>query len=78
MEDALIRRLAIILVGTVLLGLLGFFLLAWRPAIAPIAPPAAASFPAESIAKGAILSADGHCASCHTGPEDHRLLADIG
>ena len=65
-EDSLIRRVAIAIVAAAALGLLSFFLLAWRPAIAPIEPPSRASFPAESIAKGEILSAAGHCAACHT------------
>jgi mono/diheme cytochrome c family protein len=65
---ALIWRIAIATVGAALVGLLGFFVLAWRPTIAPIEPPSRASFSQESIAKGAILSAAGHCAACHTGP----------
>src|SRR5580658_1145334 len=62
----MIRRIAIAIVAAAVLGLLGFFLLAWRPAIAPIEPPSRASFPAESIAKGETLAAAGHCAACHT------------
>src|SRR3984893_5934612 len=54
------------LVGVALLGLLGFSALAWRPAIAPIDPPAAASFPTELIAKGQALAGAGYCAVCHT------------
>src|SRR3984893_17264994 len=66
MEDALIRRVAIAIVAAAVLGLLGFSLLAWRPAIAPIEPPSRANFPAEAIAKGEILAAAGHCAACHS------------
>jgi len=66
MEGALIRRIAIAIVAAAVLGLVGFFLLAWRPAIKPIEPPNRANFPAESIAKGEILSGAGHCAACHT------------
>src|SRR5713101_1504990 len=66
MEGALIRRIAIAIVAAAALGLLGLFLLAWRPAIAPIEPPSRANFPAESIAKGEILAAAAHCAACHT------------
>ena len=62
----MIRRIAIAIVAAAVLGLLGFFLLAWRPAIAPIEPLSRASFPAESIAKGEILAAGGHCGACHT------------
>jgi len=62
------RRRALIgfLVAT-FLGL-GFFLLAWRPSIAPIPPPSLSSFSAELVSKGETLSAIGHCAACHTQP----------
>ena len=62
----MVRRIAIAMVAAAVLGLLGFFLLAWRPAIAPIEPPSRTNFPAESIAKGETLAAAGHCAACHT------------
>jgi mono/diheme cytochrome c family protein len=62
----MVRRIALAMTAAAVLGLLGFVLLAWRPAIAPIAPPTPASFPAKSIAKGAILSAAAHCVACHT------------
>jgi mono/diheme cytochrome c family protein len=48
------------------LGLLGFGALAWRPAIAPISPPASESFPPELVAKGEALAGGGYCAECHT------------
>jgi mono/diheme cytochrome c family protein len=48
------------------LGLLGFGALAWRPAIAPISPPAPDSFAPELIAKGEALAGGGYCAECHT------------
>jgi len=38
----------------------------WRPAIAPIAPPEPASFPAQVVARGAVLAKLGDCAVCHT------------
>jgi mono/diheme cytochrome c family protein len=78
MEDALIRRIALAMLAAVVLGLLGFFLLAWRPAIAPIEPPTAASFPAETVAKGAALSAAGHCVSCHTRPGGEPFAGGYG
>ena len=64
-----------LLIGVLAVGVLaaaGFLALAWKPAIAPIDPPAAASFPAELVARGAILAGAGNCASCHTvkgGPD---------
>jgi mono/diheme cytochrome c family protein len=48
------------------LGILGFGALAWRPAIAPIAPPPPQSFAPELIAKGEALAGGGYCAECHT------------
>jgi mono/diheme cytochrome c family protein len=62
----MIRRIAIAILAAAILGLAGLLLLAWRPAIAPIAPPNPASFSAESIAHGETLAAAGHCVSCHT------------
>ena len=74
----MIRRIAIVIVAAALLGLLGFLVLAWRPAIAPIEPPTLASFPAESIAKGATLAAAGHCVSCHTRPGGPPFAGGFG
>src|SRR5262245_62787247 len=48
------------------LGLTGFAVLAWRPAIAPVALPAAGSFAPELIARGEALAGGGYCAECHT------------
>ena len=48
------------------LGLAGFGVLAWRSAIAPVAPPASGSFAPELIAKGEALAGGGYCAECHT------------
>lgn len=38
----------------------------WRPAIAPIAPPPAASFSRQAIEQGRVLAGMGNCAACHT------------
>lgn len=74
----MIWRIAIATFGAALLGLLGFFVFAWRPVIAPIEPPSPSSFPQESIAKGAILSAAGHCAACHTGRGGQAFAGGYG
>lgn len=74
----MIRRVAIAIVAAAVLGMTVFFLLAWRPAIAPIAPPTPASFSADSIAKGEILAADGHCVSCHTRPGAQPFAGGYG
>jgi len=47
---------------------LGFVIYAWRSPIAPVDPPAAASFEATTIQRGAQLAALGDCATCHTAP----------
>jgi mono/diheme cytochrome c family protein len=62
------RRISIGVVLVVFFAGLAFFVLAWRPSIAPISHPAAASFPADLVAKGETLAAIGHCAACHTQP----------
>ena len=58
-----------IIIGAGSLGiacLLVFLGLAWRPAIAPVNPPAKSNFPDDLIAKGKILAGAGYCAVCHT------------
>ena len=62
----MLKRIAIGFIGLCVLGGLGFLALAWRSGIAPIDPPPATNFPAESIAKGEALAGAGYCATCHT------------
>lgn len=50
----------------VVAGLIVAFLLMWRPAIAPITPPATASFDAQTRLAGARVVALGDCIVCHT------------
>src|SRR5690242_12553807 len=44
------------------------FALAWRPAIAPVAPPSAASFSSEVVTQGREFALIGDCNVCHTAP----------
>ncbi len=60
------KRLLTVIAGLAVLGVLGFFALAWRPAIAPISPPPPGSFAPELVAQGEALSGGGFCAVCHT------------
>ncbi len=62
----MLKKLLLGCVAVGFLGLLGFAALAWRPAIAPIAPPAPQSFAPELVAKGEALAGGGYCAECHT------------
>jgi mono/diheme cytochrome c family protein len=59
--------LGFLLVLVMIAGL--FIAFAWRTEIAPIEPPARASFDPGLIARGASLAAIGDCTTCHTAPE---------
>ena len=60
------KKLLIAVVALGFLGFAGFGVLAWRPAIAPVALPAQDSFTPELIVKGEALAGGGYCADCHT------------
>ena len=62
----LLKRIFIAVLVLVVLGGLGLFALAWRPALAPIDPPVASSFPQVLVARGEQLAGAGYCATCHT------------
>jgi len=71
----LIKR---ILLGLAVLLLVGSFGLSWRPAVTPIAPPAADSFTPAQVALGAQLAAAGNCAGCHTAPGGPAFAGGLG
>lgn len=64
----MLKRTLIGLMSLLVIGVAGFAALAWRPAIAPITPPAASSFAPDLIARGEVLAGAGYCATCHTAP----------
>lgn len=49
-----------------IVGLVGFGVFAWRPAIPKITPPAPSSFAPELVARGEVLAGAGYCSTCHT------------
>ena len=51
------KRLLTVIAGLAVLGVLGFFALAWWPAIAPISPSPPGSFAPDLVAKGDIQPA---------------------
>ncbi|WP_153098790.1 cytochrome c [Paraburkholderia hayleyella] len=53
-------------IGVVVVLIACSAMVAWQPAIAPVAPPPAASFDSAQIALGQRLAALGDCAVCHT------------
>ena len=55
-----------ILIGVVVVLLVGCVGISWRPAVAPVSPPAADSFAPALVALGGQLAAAGNCAGCHT------------
>jgi len=68
-----VKKLLIAFVALGCLGLAGFGVLAWEPAIAPVVPPAAGSFTPELVAKGEALAGGGYCAACHTAKGGERF-----
>lgn len=78
------KRVLISCIAVIAMVAIGFFALAWRPAIPPIDPPVPASFSALLIAKGRVLAGAGNCAPCHTSEGGkpfaggHGLLTPFG
>ena len=72
------KRLLLCLAGIGVVGALGFFALAWRPAISPIDPPAAGAFSRELVTEGERLASAGYCATCHTAPGGPRYAGGYG
>jgi mono/diheme cytochrome c family protein len=60
------KKLVICFVALGAAGVVGFFALAWRPAMAPILASAPQTFAPELIAKGEALAGGGYCGECHT------------
>jgi mono/diheme cytochrome c family protein len=65
-RQVLSKRLLLGLAGIGAVCVVALLAFAWRPAIAPIDPPAPSSFPRELVAKGEILASAGDCGTCHT------------
>ena len=57
----LLLSLALLIVAA-----LAAYLYYWRPALAPIDPPAATAFSPQVVERGRILAGMGNCAACHT------------
>src|ERR1700730_9152256 len=76
-EDTVFKKLLIAVVALGCLGLAGFGVLAWQPAIAPVVPPTAESFAPELVAKGEALAGGGYCAACHTAKGGQTLAGGL-
>ncbi|WP_168072167.1 cytochrome c [Caulobacter sp. SSI4214] len=62
----MLKRILVGLLVVAVVGLVGFSVFAWRPAIGEIAPPASSSFSPELVARGEVLAGAGYCSTCHT------------
>lgn len=72
------RRIVAAALAVVVVGLIGYLALAWRPAISPIQRPTSASFAQDAIARGERLAALGHCVSCHTAAGKEPFAGGYG
>lgn len=64
----MLRRFLLVLLILILIAAGVVAAISWRTAIAPIDPPARASFESAAIERGAQLAAIGDCVTCHTAP----------
>lgn len=62
----MLKRVLLGLMVLLVVGIAGFFALAYRPEIAAIAANSGQPFTAALVAKGEVLAGAGNCASCHT------------
>jgi mono/diheme cytochrome c family protein len=63
-----VRRIILGLCVLIVVAIGAFVVGTWRPALAPIEPPAASAFDPALVARGAALAAIGNCSQCHTAP----------
>ena len=69
-EAKMIGRVLVGIAAIAVVGVIGFGIYAWHPAIAPVARPAPNSFDPALVEKGRVLAAAGYCATCHTASRD--------
>ncbi|WP_037478680.1 c-type cytochrome [Sphingomonas sp. PAMC 26617] len=62
----MLKRILFLIVGILAIGTVGFGVFAWRPSLAKVPQPTAASFSPALVRKGEVLASAGYCASCHT------------
>ncbi|WP_374571845.1 cytochrome c [Phenylobacterium sp.] len=62
----MLKRVAIGLIAILAVGVIGLGVIAWRPSLKPIQPPAPSSFAPELVERGRVLASAGNCSSCHT------------
>ncbi len=73
----MIKRIAVGIVGLVIVVFIVLLLLAWESDIAPQSPPGAESFSQERIDRGRVLAGVGNCQSCHTTNADQPYAGGL-
>ncbi len=73
----MVRRLVVVLLLVLVVAGIAFFASAWRPRMPTIDTPPRSSFDAASIQRGAVLTAIGGCASCHTAPNSKAYAGGL-
>jgi mono/diheme cytochrome c family protein len=71
------RWLLIVVAVIVVIGVVAYFALVYKPAIAPLEAGQTQTFEAALVAHGSALAAIGNCASCHTAPGGEALAGGV-
>jgi mono/diheme cytochrome c family protein len=71
------KRILIVVLAVLALGIIAFFALAWRSEIDPVAPVEAATFNTDLVAHGEQLAAVGNCIACHTVPGEKAFAGGL-
>jgi mono/diheme cytochrome c family protein len=74
----MLRKIILVVIVAIVVGGGVAVAAAWRPAIDPVRPPAAASFDPALVKRGSELAAIGNCASCHTAPGGRAFAGGLG
>src|SRR5260370_4015163 len=72
------RRALVTILGVVAIGLAGVLVAAYRAPIGKVPRLDPSSFPSDSVARGEVLAAEGHCASCHTATDGQPFAGGYG
>lgn len=62
----MLKRVIWVTAAVVIIGVVGFGIYAYKPAIAPVTAANQTAFEPEIVEKGRILAAAGYCSECHT------------
>ena len=66
------KRVLVVLLLLIVIGVAGVFVLGWHSAYAPVESVDASAFDAGTVARGKMLASAGYCATCHTASDGER------